>query len=193
MSQGTLSSKLSSGDGVSRRGFLKLGFWGATALTLGAGGAGLLTGCSGDPGPASGFDYLRQKDLELLRPLMAPLLAGGLEAVPGAGPDQALAAFDRLLAGGSDGARGQLFQLLDLLQLGAARWWLTGTWAHFADQEPARLRDTLQTWADNDGGFARLAFKGLTQPLMMAWYVTPEGGRTTGYPGPPRNLAAKSA
>ncbi|MFC6330791.1 hypothetical protein ACFP3N_19460, partial [Alloalcanivorax gelatiniphagus] len=77
MTQASLSG------GVSRRGFLKLGFWGGAALTLGAGGAGLLTGCSGDPGPASGFEYLRQKDLELLRPLMAPLLAGGLEAVPG--------------------------------------------------------------------------------------------------------------
>ncbi|HCE41819.1 MAG: Tat pathway signal protein [Alcanivorax sp.] len=178
-------------DGVSRRGFLKLGFWGATALTLGAGGATLLTGCSGDPGPASGYQHLRERDLELLRPLMAPLLAGGLDAVAGAGPDDALKAFDRLLAGGSEGARGQLFQLLDLLQLGAARWWVTGTWAHFADQDEAQLQRTLAEWSDSDNGFAQLAFKGLTQPLMMAWYVTPDAGLGTGYPGPPLNLAAR--
>ena len=36
-----------------------------------------------------------------------------------------------------------------------------------------------------------LAFKGLTQPLMMAWYVTPDAGLGTGYPGPPLNLAAR--
>lgn len=183
----------SSRDGVSRRGFLKLGFWGATALTLGAGGATLLTGCSGDPGPASGYQYLRERDLELLRPLMAPLLAGGLDAVPGAGPDDALAAFDRLLAGGSEGARGQLFQLLDLLQLGAARWWVTGTWAHFADQDATQLRRTLAEWSGSRKGFSKLAFKGLTQPVVMAWYATPAAGRSTGYPGPPLNLAAQPA
>ncbi len=33
----------------------------------GAGGATLLTGCSGDPGPASGYQHLRERDLELLR------------------------------------------------------------------------------------------------------------------------------
>ncbi|QJX02572.1 hypothetical protein HML84_14030 [Alcanivorax sp. IO_7] len=82
-------------------------------------------------------------------------------------------------------ARGQLFQLLDLLQLGAARWWVTGTWAHFADQDEAQLQRTLAEWSDSDNGFAQLAFKGLTQPLMMAWYVTPDAGLGTGYPGPP--------
>lgn len=177
-------------DGVSRRGFLKLGFWGATALTLGAGGATLLTGCSSDPGPAAGYRYLRQQDVELLRPLMSPLLGGGLEAVARSSPDDALAAFDRLLAGGADGTRGQLFQLLDLLQLGAARWWITGTWAHFADQDEAQLRQTLAHWSGSDNGFAQLAFKGLTQPLVMAWYVTPAAALTTGYPGPPLNLDA---
>lgn len=173
------------GSGVDRRGFLKLSVWGGAALAVGAGASTLLTGCSSDPGPAGGYKHLRDKDVTLLRPLMAPLLGGGLEAVDGAGPDQALQAFDRLLQGGTDGQRGQLFQLLDLLQLGAARWWITGTWAHFEAQSDAQLRDTLAHWANNDGGFPKLAFKGLTQPILMAWYVTPEAGRTTGYPGPP--------
>ncbi len=172
-------------SGVDRRGFLKLSVWGGAALTVGAGASTLLTGCSSDPGPASGFKHLRDKDITLLRPLMAPLLGGGLDAVDGAGPDQALQAFDRLLQGGTDGQRGQLFQLLDLLQLGAARWWITGTWAHFEEQSEAQLRETLSHWANNDGGFPKLAFKGLTQPIMMAWYVTPEAALTTGYPGPP--------
>ena len=173
------------GSGVDRRGFLKLSAWGGAALAVGAGASTLLTGCSSDPGPASGFKHLRDKDITLLRPLMAPLLGGGLDAVDGAGPDQALQAFDRLLQGGTDGQRGQLFQLLDLMQLGAARWWITGTWAHFEEQSDAQLRDTLAHWASNDSGFPKLAFKGLTQPIMMAWYVTPEAALTTGYPGPP--------
>ncbi|HAI33908.1 MAG TPA: Tat pathway signal protein, partial [Alcanivorax sp.] len=101
------------GSGVDRRGFLKLSVWGGAALAVGAGASTLLTGCSSDPGPAGGYKHLRDKDVTLLRPLMAPLLGGGLEAVDGAGPDQALQAFDRLLQGGTDGQRGQLFQLLD--------------------------------------------------------------------------------
>ena len=35
-----------------------------------------------------------------------------------------------------------------------------------------------------------MAFKGLTQPIYMAWYVKPTGARTTGYPGPPRKIVA---
>lgn len=178
---------MSGADGtVGRRGFLKLGLWGTTALALGAGGATLLTGCAADPGPAAGFRYLRERDAELLRPLMEPLLAGGLAAVPDATPDHALRAFDRFLAGGSEGVRKQLFQLLDLLQLGAARWWLTGTWASFGEQDEAQRQRTLEQWSGSDKKFAKLTFKGLVQPLLIAWYVTPEAGLSTGYPGPPR-------
>ena len=78
------------GSGVDRRGFLKLSVWGGAALAVGAGASTLLTGCSSDPGPASGYKHLRDKDVTLLRPLMAPLLGGGLEAVDGAGPDHRL-------------------------------------------------------------------------------------------------------
>jgi len=35
-----------------------------------------------------------------------------------------------------------------------------------------------------------MAFKGLTQPIYMAWYVKPTGARTTGYPGPPQKIVA---
>jgi hypothetical protein len=172
-------------QGINRRGFLKLGFWGSAALAAGAGITPMLTGCSRETHPASGFNHLREQDVRLLRPLVKPLLGGGLAAVPGASEDDALHAFDRLLEGGAQGTREQLFQLLDLLQLGAARWWLTGTWAHFADQsEPERIA-TLQQWRDKQG-FAQLAFKGLTQPLNIAWYVTPAAALSTGYPGPPR-------
>ena len=43
------------------------------SLSMGAGASTLLTGCSSDPGPASGYKHLRDKDVPLLRPLMAPL------------------------------------------------------------------------------------------------------------------------
>ena len=69
------------GSGVDRRGFLKLSVWGGAALAVGAGPSTLLTSCSSDPGPASGYKHLRDKDVTLLRPLMAPLLGGGLEAL----------------------------------------------------------------------------------------------------------------
>ena len=109
------------GAGVGGRGFVTRCVWGGAALAVGAGASTLLPGCSSDPGPASGYKHLRDKDVTLLRPLMAPLLGGGLEAVDGAGPDQALQALDRLLQGGTGGPRGQLFHLLDVLPPGAAR------------------------------------------------------------------------
>ncbi|WP_101674240.1 Tat pathway signal protein [Alloalcanivorax mobilis] len=171
--------------GIGRRGFLKLGFWGSAALASGAALTPLLTGCSRSDTPAAGFAHLRDNDVSLLRPLVKPVLGGGLAAVPGATADDALHAFDRLLEGGYAGTRDQLFQLMDLLQLGAARWWLTGTWAAFADQSDTELAATLAQWQSKEG-FAQLAFKGLTQPLGMAWYVTPEAALSTGYPGPPR-------
>ena len=56
-------------QGINRRGFLKLGFWGSAALVAGASITPMLTGCSRDTQPASGFDHLRDSDVTLLRPL----------------------------------------------------------------------------------------------------------------------------
>ena len=53
-------------------------------------------------------------------------------------------------------------------------WFLTGTWASFAEQSDEQLQQTLADWSAKENSIARMALKGLTQPMHMAWYVKPE-------------------
>ena len=85
---------------------------------------------------------------------------------------------------------GDLVPVTRSLQLGAARWFLTGTWASFAEQSDEQLQQTLADWSAKENSIARMALKGLTQPMHMAWYVKPEAARSTGYPGPPKKILA---
>ncbi|EKF73189.1 hypothetical protein A11A3_14992 [Alcanivorax hongdengensis A-11-3] len=176
-------------QGLNRRGFLKLSAAGSALLATGSGLA-LLTGCSSNDGPAQGYRYLRSQDLDLLRPLARAVLGPAIAAVPDASADSALHAFENLLDGAMPGTRAALFQVFDLMQLAPARWYITGTWAHFADQSETELAQTLAHWSASDRSLSRMAFKGLTQPLFMAWYVEPDAARTTGYPGPPQKIVA---
>jgi hypothetical protein len=170
---------------TNRRDFLRLGFFSSLALSSGASLA-LLTGCAKPSGPAAGFRHLRPADVALLQPLMPVLLAGALaEDDDGAAPLHAIdGIFDSLPRASVEA----YFKLLDLLQLGAARWYFTGTWAAFGEQSREQLNASVTAWQNSDSGFARLALRAMVQPTMMAWYSLPEAAATTGYPGPPRKL-----
>lgn len=172
---------------INRRDFLKFSAAGSAVLATGSSLA-LLTGCSSNEGPAKGYHHFRQQDVTLLTPLVGAVLGSALSAV-GASAEDGLHAFDELLKGGMPGTRDAVFQVLDLMQLGAVRWYITGTWASFADQSVQQLEQTLSEWSASERTLSRMAFKGLTQPIFMAWYTQPEPSRMTGYPGPPRNLA----
>ncbi|BAP12939.1 hypothetical protein AS19_00880 [Alcanivorax sp. NBRC 101098] len=171
-----------------RRGFLKLSAAGSAVLATGSGLA-LLTGCSSNDGPATGYKHFRQQDVDLLTPLVGAVLGPALTNV-GASAEDGMKAFDDLLEGGMPGTRAALFQVLDLMQLGAARWYITGTWASFADQSEQEIKQTLTEWSASERSLSRMAFKGLTQPIHMAWYVKPAAARSTGYPGPPKKIIA---
>ncbi len=175
-------------QGINRRGFLKLGAFGSAMLATGSGLA-LLSGCASNDGPATGYRYFRQQDIELLTSLVGVVMGPALAAV-NASAEDGMKAYDDLLEGAMPGTRATLFQLLDLLQLGAARWFLTGTWASFAEQSDEQLQQTLADWSAKENSIARMALKGLTQPMHMAWYVKPEAARSTGYPGPPKKILA---
>lgn len=169
-----------------RRDFLKTGLFGGAMLATGSSLA-LLSGCSSNDGPAEGYLHLRKQDVELLLPLTGVVLAQALET-SGASAQTALKAYDKVLDGAMPGTRATMFQLFDLMQLGAARWYITGSWASFADQDQATLTQTLQAWFTLDRTLSRMAWKGLVQPLMFAWFAQPEAGLTTGYPGPPQRV-----
>lgn len=169
-----------------RRDFLRLGLAGGAMLAAGSSVA-LLSGCSSNSGPAEGYRVLRPQDVRLLRPLLPLLLAGSEPLV--ADPDRPLRLLDELLMGNSPAGRKQYLQMLDMLQLGAVRWFLTGTWTAFHEQDEPTLRQTLDDWANSDNGLARLMLRVVNLSTMMAWYTQPDVALTTGYPGPPRKIA----
>lgn len=170
-------------EALGRREFLRLSAAGSLALGLGASVAGLVTGCSSSDPPAQGYRHLRAADLALFRPLVPVALAGALPE--GTDPERPIRALDTHIHHFSPGGRKMLFQLLDLLQLAPARWYLTGTWAAFGDQSPDELQATLSEWSRSGSGFARVAHNATLKPMMIAWYSEPDIALTTGYPGPP--------
>lgn len=172
-----------------RRDFLRAGVY-SSALFAGGAALASLAGCSAStPRAAEGFRYLRPADVELLAPLVPAILGAALQDEH-KDTIRALALLDGTLADASPTVRKALFQLYDLLQLGAARWWLTGSWAHPAQVSAEARTEALQHWQDKNNSFARIAFRGLTQPVLMVWYAVAENGLGVGYPGPPKKVVA---
>ncbi|KZX82076.1 Tat pathway signal protein, partial [Alcanivorax sp. HI0013] len=132
-------------QGLNRRSFLKLGAAGSALLATGS-SLTLLTGCSSNDGPAAGYRYFRQQDVDLLTPLVGAVLGKALTDV-GASAEDGMKAYDDLLDGAMPGTRATLFQILDLMQLGAARWFITGPWASFSEQSEDALQQTLAHWS----------------------------------------------
>ncbi|WP_111657712.1 Tat pathway signal protein [Isoalcanivorax indicus] len=174
--------------GVSRRDFIRFSMMGSAVVASGATLAGV-SGCSRTSTPATGYRHLRDSDLTLLRPLVPVLLAGAFVATEER-VEQALQQMDLLLDSAVAGARADLFQLLDALRIGPARWFFTGTWRAFHRQDLDTLTQTVAHWSQRDNGLARLALRAIHQPLAWAWYLTEEGARSTGYPGPPKKVVA---
>lgn len=173
---------------LNRREFLRAGLFGSALLAGGAGVASL-SGCSAAKVPAEGFLHLRQADIDLLTPMIPALLAG---ALPNGEADvpRALQRLDTLLDSPAQGGRDAMFQLYDVLQLGAFRWWTMDVWAHPSTLSTEQIDQGLARWSRKQNSFARLAFNGLCQPLTLAWYTDPEIAKSTGYPGPPSKVIA---
>ena len=85
-------------QGINRRGFLKLSAAGSAVLATGSGLA-LLTGCSSNDGPATGYKHFRQQDVDLLTPLVGAVLGSALSDA-GATAEDGMKAYDDLLDGG---------------------------------------------------------------------------------------------
>lgn len=174
--------------GLHRRDFLRLGLFGGALL---AGGASLasLSGCASPDHPAAGYQRLRDGDIPLISALVPPLLKGAFEMTP-TNIENAVRGLDQLLVSAADGAITELYKLLDALQLAPMRWYISGSWKSFESQTAEQLDATLAAWDQRDTALARPALRGLTQPLIWAWYLTPEGSRSTGYPGPPQKVVS---
>lgn len=176
---------------LDRRQLLRAGLLGSAWLAGGAGVASL-TGCTRQDGPAEGFLQLREADVELLSTL-APTVLDGALLNGDADIVRVLQRLDAILDSAAPGGRAALFQLYDVLQLGAFRWWVMDRWADPASLPAAERTEALGYWSRKQHSFARLAFVGLTQPLLMAAYTLPDIAKSTGYPGPPRKIVTDAA
>lgn len=171
-----------------RRGFLKLSAGGAAMLSLGA-SLSVLSGCSSGPKTAAdGLLHLRVSDLEVLRPWVPVVLSADSRPNGDADIERALVVLDGLLENAGPLARKMLFELYDVMHLGAFRWWATGVWSDPATLTLDERTAALANWEHIDSTFGRAAFRGLTSPLMSGWYQVPEMALTTGYPGPPKKI-----
>ena len=172
-----------------RRGFMKLGLGGAAVLATGSSLA-LLTGCSsGSDAAAEGYLHLRPSDLVVLEPWVPVILSEGARPEGDADVLRALKLLDMTLENAGPLARKMLFELYDVLHLGAFRWWATGYWSDPATLTLTERKGSLERWEHINSSFGRAAFRGLTAPVMSAWYLAPDNARSTGYPGPPKKIA----
>lgn len=173
---------------MDRRDFLKVSA--ATSAVLATGSSlALLSGCSSNTAPATGYRYFRSQDVTLLTPLIKTVLGPALTAANATAED-GMKAFDNMLDGAMPGTRDTLFELLDLLQISAARRFVIGSWAAFNEQSDEERATTVEAWATRSYELSRMAYKGLIQPIHIAWYTQATAGLSTGYPGPP-TLAAR--
>lgn len=173
---------------LDRRGFLKLGAGGAALLAAGS-TFSVLSGCSSGPkGAADGYLHLRASDIAVLTPWVPVVLSTESRPNGDADIERALKVLDTLLENAGPLARKMLFELYDVMHLGAFRWWATGVWSDPATLSLEQRTAALKVWEHIDSSFGRAAFRGLTSPLLAGWYQAPDIALTTGYPGPPKKI-----
>jgi len=123
-----------------------------------------------------------------LRPWVPAIIGGAIKSDDDT--LRCLALLDQILFDGGENVRANLYQLYDLLQMGLARWYFTGQWGAPGPLTAEQLEQGLADWISKDNSFSRVAFRGLTQPMLMAWYANTQNSLATGYPGPPKKVVS---
>lgn len=172
--------------GLDRRGFLKLGFTGTALLSLASLSASL-TGCSGPVLTASGYRFLREADVQLLRALLPSLIGAALPEDPAARERiyaETLKRFDetcaRVLAPGQAGMRG----LFDLMNSGLTRRLTTGVTKPWAEVSEAEATEFLERWRTSSVSLYTAGYKALSKTLNLSAFGIAETWAKAGYDGP---------
>lgn len=173
---------------LSRRQLLKTGAMGGMLLATGSATA-LLTGCA-QAQPASGFSFLRDAEIKVLRAIIPTVLAGTLPEGKAAAPavDKTLRSLDQLLAQSSVAVGDQTHQLFALLSMAPTRIALAGVWSDWPDASPVDIEVFLLRWRDSRLGLLRGAYLGLCKIIHVAWYLLPESYAAVGYSAPVRTI-----
>lgn len=171
-----------------RRDFLKLSAAGATAAST-LGGGVLLSGCS-SPGPAAGFKHLRAEDVVLLRALMPAVLRGSMQPNDGAALDATVSSFDEVLDNLSQQVITGVQQAFDLMEISVARGLATGQWSGWENASRDDAESALLRLRDSSIEVLCAIYSAFIRLIISAWYAQPGPMAETGYPGPPKKIAA---
>jgi hypothetical protein len=171
-----------------RRQFLKLSAAGAAALSTMSAGA-TMSGCTSSS-PASGMQVLRPEDLDLLRALMPAVMKGKIAVGDSAEIDKTLRSFDTLMADLSAPVVAGVHQAFDVLSFGLTRGLATGQWSAWSKASLEDAESALARLRDSSVGLLNAIYAAVTRLIISAWYLIPENAATTGYPGPPKKVAA---
>lgn len=174
---------------VSRRQFLRVGFFGSLALsTISA--TALLTGCSKKASASPGFHVLRDSDLKVLRALVPVALAGEIPAGDDgrSAVEETLHTLDKFLAQTSRVGQKQLGQLFDLMHMPATRYLMVGLSDDWDKASAADIGNFLEHWRTSRLETLRMGYMALTGMLNMMWYLQPRSWAAINYV-PPRVVA----
>jgi hypothetical protein len=170
-----------------RRGFLKITFAGAAALSTMSAGA-TLSGCTSSA-PAGGMKLLRAEDLELLRALTPAVMKGKIAPGDSAAIEQTLQSFDTLLVDLSAPVVAGVQQAFDVLSFAPTRGLTTGQWSSWSKASLSDAESALARLRDSGIGLLNAIYAAVIRLIASAYYLIPENATTTGYPGPPKKVA----
>ncbi len=178
---------LADNAGLSRRGFLKVGFGFSAALAC-ASLLPTLSGCSsGAATPQQGFAFLLPADIALFRAVL-PAVVNDFAAMDAPRREarllDAVRMVDESCMALDEHARSELRKLLGLLANTPLRWALAGVRGSWEDASPQQVQDFLARWRGSR--FATLNAGGvvLVKLASVSYYVMPSTWAASGYPGP---------
>ncbi len=172
-----------------RREFMKLSAASAAALSTMSTGA-VLSGCTSSK-PASAMQYLRPEDVELLRALTPSVLKGEVASGDRQAIDRVVESFDTLLGDTSQIVIDLLLQAFDVLNFMPTRGLMTGQWGSWSKASVEDADSALYKLRDSNIELLNAIYAAMIRMIGSAYYITPQGQASTGYPGPPKKVAGE--
>ncbi|MEK6806611.1 MAG: hypothetical protein AABY95_08180 [Pseudomonadota bacterium] len=166
---------------MDRRSFLKLSLAGSAALSA-AGLTATLTGCSGAPTPATGFQFLRDADVTLFRALIPQVLDG--IALDAAAAEECLRRIDLGCFLLEAPAQSEVRKLFDLLNTGLLRRLTTGVSKSWDQAGAEEVQTFLARWHDSSVGLFNAGYRVLVKLVSVSYFCMPQSRKFSGYPGP---------
>ncbi|MCP5067723.1 MAG: hypothetical protein GY946_14275 [bacterium] len=168
---------------ISRRGLLRAGLFGTTAVWMG----GFVACGPGRTAGGVGFG-LSPAGKEILRAI-SPVVLGGL--LPETGPERAraldtgLASLDEYVAHLSSPLQREVEDLFETLDLWPVRVLLTGGFSRWADCSPEALESFLRSAQGSRIFLLRRVYALLQSLVVLNFFDQPVAWKSVGYPGPP--------